>query len=141
MYAFGHIAFAMFFLFLYTKDLELTLWLAPLSLLPDIDLLFHIQHRSITHTPLFLPIFLLSTYIVANFILKRKLNWKALLVISVILFLSHLIPDIVCGTVNWFGIKFGIPCELDAKKDLLFGSIFYFLFLYYYSSRFRKIVN
>ena len=129
MYAFGHIMLTLFVLYKLTKDLKKAFILAPLTLIPDIDLILGIEHRGVLHSILILPLFFLSLFFV-NKIFRLNLNKKEIITFSFLLYFLHIFADAICGHVMIFpGIYIGTSCRVDAIKDLVFGFIFYLLFL------------
>jgi len=133
MLAFGHIGFALLLLSFVLKP-ENSLILAPLSLLPDIDLflsIFGVKHRTLTHSLLFLPVALIVTAIYSK-IMRISFNLEYLIIVSSILFFSHIIGDILVG--NGVEILPGLWVNSIFRNniiviDAIFGLVSYYLFL------------
>ena len=130
MLAFGHIGFALFLLYILTNNAFASLVLAPLSILPDIDLILGIKHRGITHTMLFSVVVFLVALIWGK-LWELRLNLKEYIIISTVLQLSHIIADIIGGNgIEIFpGIRIESIFPLTPELDAIFGGIFYLLFL------------
>ena len=147
MYAFGHIMFAIFLLFEFSKSVKVALILAPLSLLPDIDLLLPIKHRDVTHSIFVIPAFILIVYL-SNKLFKLNLNKNEIIITSLLLYFSHLISDIISGNsevtlipeLNPYFPKFSIQpiFSSSALIDAIYGLTFYLIFLFRYLSKYYE---
>jgi len=145
MYAFGHIMFAIFLLFEFSKNIGVALILASLSLLPDVDLLLSIKHRDITHSIFVIPAFILIVYL-SNKLFKLNLNRNEILIISLLLYFSHVIPDIISGNSEvtiipelnpYFSkISFKPIFSSSALIDAIYGLVFYLIFLFRFLSKY-----
>ena len=135
MYAFGHISLAIYVLYKVTKDLRKSLILAPLTLLPDLDLFLPLKHREILHSILIIPLFFIAVFI-ANKIFRLDIDNKKILLFSLLLYSLHIFADVICGFAMLFpGIIIGVQCNLDPIKDALFGLVFYLLLIYEINKR------
>lgn len=130
MLAFGHFMFALYLIYRYRKNINEAFVFSMFSLIPDIDLITKINHRTITHTPLIIlviiPIVLLFYYL-----MNKKIVWKDILVISIILYITHIVGDIIVG--SRVEVLPGIFIEPIIKYtsivyvDAIFGGIFWLL--------------
>lgn len=121
--------------------------LAPLSLLPDVDLLLSIKHRDITHSIFVIPIFVLIVYL-SNKLFKLNLNENEIIITSLLLYFSHVISDIISGNSEvtlipdfnpYFPkISFKPIFGSSALIDAMYGLTFYLIFLFRFLSKYYE---
>ncbi len=136
MFAFGHY-FSTYFLIKCLgseEEKRLILLLSLTGILPDIDILLPIPHRTLTHHLYFFfpEIFFYNLILYA---LSRKTN----LVLPILIHFMHIFSDALFGPVEILpGIKIAILNFASPAWDLIYG-VFFLLLSYKIKSRYQAL--
>ena len=134
MYAFGHGSagyLLMLLLPIATHNLTFIIPVLFLSILPDIDLLFKIKHRTITHSIYSIIPFILIGLAIFTFLgyfTGIFINITVLIVFLFLLWLQHIILDMVFGKVELFkGKRIGLGTEIYDRTSITLGKLDVFI--------------
>ncbi len=125
-------------LYVYTRDIHVSLYFAVLGLLPDVDLLlskFGVKHRGLTHSILFLPVMILFS-VVFGYLIRYPLEKS--IIIGIILYISHFIADFLSGGLEIFPGKWIGIYKTNSEWDAIFSAICWLLlivFLYFFEGK------